>query len=138
MGAIDSLKSIILFDGVCNLCNSSVLFVIKHDRTARFSFASLQSTFGQLQRKKFNLPLNDLNTLLLVKDGRLLTRSTAALEIAKQLDGLWPCLYIFKIVPAFLRDGVYDYVAKNRYKWFGKKESCMIPTPELRARFIES
>ena len=138
MGAIDSLKPIILFDGVCNLCNSSVLFVIKHVRTARFSFASLQSTFGQLQRKKFNLPLNDLNTLLLVKDGHLLTRSTAALEIAKQLDGLWPGFYIFKIVPAFLRDGVYDFVAKNRYKWFGKKESCMIPTPALRARFIET
>ncbi len=138
MGAIDSLKPVILFDGVCNLCNSSVLFVIKHDRAARFSFATLQSTFGQRQRKKFNLPLNNLDTLLLVKDGRLLIRSAAALEIAKNLDGLWPGFYVFKIIPTFLRDGVYDFVAKKRYEWFGKRESCMIPTPELRSRFIDS
>ena len=138
MGAIDSLKPVILFDGVCNLCNSSVLFVIKHDRAARFSFAALQSSFGQRQLNKFSLPLNNLDTLLLIKDGRLLIRSAAALEIAKNLDGLWPGFYVFKIIPTFLRDGVYDFVAKKRYKWFGKRESCMIPTPELRSRFIES
>lgn len=138
MGADRALEnvSVVLFDGVCNLCNGSVLFIIKRDAKSKFKFASLQSEYGAEQMKKFNLPPSSLNSVLLIKDGRLFQRSNAALEIASLLDGLWPILYVFKIVPVFLRDLVYDWVASNRYRWFGKKEACMIPTPEMRARFI--
>lgn len=138
MGADRALENVavVLFDGVCNLCNGSVLFIIKRDTKSKFKFASLQSEYGVEQMKKFNLPPSSLNSVLLIKDGRLFQRSNAALEIASLLDGLWPMLYAFKIVPAFLRDLVYDWIASNRYRWFGKKEACMIPTPEMRARFI--
>jgi predicted DCC family thiol-disulfide oxidoreductase YuxK len=136
MGTTAPLKPVILFDGVCNLCNGSVLFIIKRDRSARFSFAALQSSFGQSQLAKFGLPAGELNTILLIKDGKVFNRSNAALEIAKGLDGLWPAFYIFKIVPSFIRNVVYDLIAKNRYRWFGRQEACMIPTPELKARFI--
>lgn len=137
MVATAALKPIILFDGVCNLCNGSVLFIIKRDPEAKFSFASLQSSFGQSQLKKFNLPLGELNTIFLIKDENFFHKSDAALEIAKGMSGLWPALYIFKIIPSFIRNFVYDLIAKNRYRWFGKQDACMIPTPELKARFID-
>jgi predicted DCC family thiol-disulfide oxidoreductase YuxK len=137
MGAVSPLKKVILFDGVCNLCNGAVLFVIKRDKKAKFSFASLQSTFGQIQLKKYGLSSDELSTIVLLKDGRIFTKSTAALEIAKNLDGLWPAFYFFRIVPPLIRNFVYDFIAQNRYRWFGKREACMIPTPELKARFIE-
>jgi predicted DCC family thiol-disulfide oxidoreductase YuxK len=136
MGTIAPLKPVILFDGICNLCNGSVLFIIKRDRSATFSFAALQSAYGQSQLAKFGLPASELNTILLIKDGKVFNRSNAALEIAKGLDGLWPMFYAFKIVPSFIRNVAYDFIAKNRYRWFGKQEACMIPTPELNARFI--
>jgi predicted DCC family thiol-disulfide oxidoreductase YuxK len=137
MVATSPLKPIVLFDGVCNLCNGSVLFIIKRDREAKFSFASLQSSFGQSQLKKFNLPLGELNTIFLIKDEKFFQKSDAALEIAKGMSGLWPTLYVFKIIPRFIRNFVYYLIAKNRYRWFGKQEACMIPTPELKARFID-
>jgi predicted DCC family thiol-disulfide oxidoreductase YuxK len=130
-------RQVVLFDGVCNLCTGSVLFVIKRDRTANFSFASLQSTYGQRQLVKFGLPIDQLNTIFLMKDEKLFKKSDAALEIARGLSGLWPVFYLFKIVPTFIRNGIYDLIAKNRYRWFGKQEACMIPTPELKARFID-
>jgi predicted DCC family thiol-disulfide oxidoreductase YuxK len=136
MGTIAAIKPIILFDGVCNLCNDSVLFIINRDRLAKFSFASLQSEYGQTQLKKFKLPVNELNTILLIKDGKVFSKSDAALEIARELSGWWPALYAFKIVPAFIRNVFYDIIAKNRYRWFGKQEACMIPTSELKARFV--
>lgn len=137
MGSPDPLDHpVILFDGVCNLCNGSVLFIIKRDPRSQFYFAALQSDFGNKQLKNFGLPATELNSVLLIKGGTLYQKSNAALEIAKHLNGLWSVLYIFKIIPPFLRDGIYTWVARNRYRWFGKKDACMIPTPELKSRFL--
>jgi predicted DCC family thiol-disulfide oxidoreductase YuxK len=127
---------VVLFDGVCNLCNSSVLFIIKRDTRAKLKFASLQSDYGSEQLKRFSLPVSALNSVLLVREGRLFQKSNAALEIARMLDGMWPLMYAFKIVPSFIRDLIYNWIANNRYRWFGKKEECMIPTPEMKARFV--
>ncbi len=126
---------VILFDGVCNLCNSSVLFVIQHDPKKQFRFASLQGDYGQQVLKQFQLPSNSLNSFILLKDNQIYTHSTGALKVAKQLSGAWPLLYAFIIVPPFIRNAVYQFIANNRYKWFGKKESCMVPSPALKALF---
>jgi predicted DCC family thiol-disulfide oxidoreductase YuxK len=130
------LTSVILFDGVCNLCNSSVQFIIRRDPQGKFKFAALQSPFGQEQLAKFGLSPSLLNSVLLINDGRIFSRSTAALEIARELSGLWPGCYALIIVPRFIRDLIYDFVSRNRYRFFGKRAECMIPTPDLRARFI--
>lgn len=137
MGAINSISSkpIIFFDGVCNLCNQSVLFVIRHDKKGKFNFAPLQSDYATHKLTGFNYDTQELNTILLLKNGKLFQKSTAVLVICKSLSGLWPLLYGFIIIPPFIRNMVYDWVARNRYKWFGKKQECMIPTPELKARF---
>jgi predicted DCC family thiol-disulfide oxidoreductase YuxK len=132
----DNNQLIILFDGVCNLCSSSVQFVIKHDKKKQFRFASLQSAFGQKTLSENNLSTTDLSSFILLENGKLYTKSTGALRVVKRLGGAWPLLYGFIIVPPFLRNAVYNWVAKNRYKWFGKQESCWLPTPELKARFI--
>lgn len=138
MGASGAVEQpVILFDGVCNLCNSSVLFIIQRDPKAKFRFASLQSDFGRNQMRKFSLPETELNSVLLVKQEQLFQKSDAALEVARQLSGAWPLLYGFKIVPRMFRDWIYNWISKNRYKWFGKKEACMIPTPELKSRFVD-
>jgi len=126
-------KSVVLFDGVCNLCNAS----IKRDGEARFQFASLQSSYAASLFRKLNFDSNGVDSIVLYENGNLYVRSTAALKIAKNLSGLWKLLYIFIIVPAFIRDVVYDFIAKNRYKWFGKKEYCVVPTPDLKERFID-
>lgn len=126
---------VILFDGVCNLCNSSVQFVIKHDPKKQFRFASIQGDYGQQVLKQFDLPPNTLNSFILFKDQQIYTHSTGALMVAKQLSGAWPLLYAFIIIPPFIRNAVYQFIANNRYKWFGKKESCAIPSPELKALF---
>ena len=132
----DTNSPVILFDGVCNLCSSSVQFVIKHDPKKQFRFASLQSDFGQSVLKKFNLPANQLNSFILLENDKIYTRSGGALRVTKKLNGLWPALYAFIIVPPFIRNAVYNFIAKNRYKWFGKKEACWLPTPELRKLFL--
>ncbi|MCX8490712.1 MAG: thiol-disulfide oxidoreductase DCC family protein [Cyclobacteriaceae bacterium] len=137
MGSVAALKPIILFDGVCNLCNGAVLFIIRHDKNARFTFASLQSTFGQEKLKQFGLSSDELSTIVLLSNGRIFTKSSAALEIAKDLDGLWAAFYFFKIFPSFIRNPVYDFISKNRYRWFGKQDACMIPTPEMKSRFLQ-
>lgn len=137
MGANHSVDKVILFDGVCNLCTASVTFVIQRDADAKFRFASLQSSFGQKSLAEQGIDTQYFDTVMLIKNGKVYTRSDAALEIARELSGLWPALYAFKIFPSLLRNLVYDWIAKNRYKWFGKKDSCMIPTPELKARFID-
>lgn len=137
MGADRALSEpVVLFDGVCNLCNGSVLFIIKRDPQSKLKFSSLQSDYGAEQMKRFNLPPSALNSVLLIKNDQLFQKSNAALEIARMLDGIWPGMYAFKIVPLFIRDFIYDWIAKNRYRWFGKKEECMIPTPEMKARFV--
>ena len=127
---------IILFDGVCNLCNTSVQYVIKHDPNAIFRFASLQGDTGQQLLKQYNLSTNDLNSFVLINESKSYTRSAAALHVAKRLTGFTKLLYGFIIVPPFIRNAVYDLIARNRYKWFGKKDSCMIPTAALRSRFL--
>ena len=128
--------SIILFDGVCNLCNGAVQFVIKRDNKNRFVFASLQSGEGIEILKEYNLPSNKMASFILVDNGKVYDKSTAALRVLKNLKGLWRAFYIFIIVPKFIRDGVYDWIAKHRYQWFGRKDECMIPTPELKAKFL--
>jgi predicted DCC family thiol-disulfide oxidoreductase YuxK len=133
----DIEQPVILFDGVCNLCSRAVQFIIKRDRKNVFRFSSLQSNFGQAVLKKFSLPTNTFNSFILFKKGKIYTRSTGALMVAKQLQGGWPLLYFFIIVPAFIRDSVYNYIANNRYKWFGKKEECWIPSPALKSKFID-
>ncbi|WP_282067904.1 thiol-disulfide oxidoreductase DCC family protein [Olleya namhaensis] len=131
-------KSLILFDGVCNLCNTSVLYVIKHDANNRFLFAPLQSNIGQQIIAKYNLDTSKTDSILLYSaDKGLKVKSTAALYIAKRLGLPNNLLSVFLIVPAFIRNGVYDFIAKNRYKWYGKKDNCMIPTPELKSKFID-
>jgi predicted DCC family thiol-disulfide oxidoreductase YuxK len=131
----DIRHSIILFDGVCNLCSGAVQFIIRHDSKKQFRFASLQSRFGEDVMKRFGLPVNQFNSFILLENGEIYTRSTAALKVAKKLKGAWSLAYCFIIVPRFIRDAVYNLVARNRYKWFGKKEECWIPTPELKSLF---
>ncbi|HBR55402.1 MAG TPA: thiol-disulfide oxidoreductase [Flavobacteriaceae bacterium] len=127
---------IILFDGVCNLCNNSVTFVIKRDTKDVFRFTALQEEPGQTLIKKHGIDPAETDSIILVSGDKAYTKSTAALKIACHLGGGYPLLYAFMIVPKFIRNWVYDYVAKNRYRWYGKKESCMIPTPELRSKFL--
>jgi len=137
MGSPDPISSpTILFDGVCNLCTQSVQFVIRHDPDSKFRFAALQSDFGQAQLAKHKVNTEKLLSVILLTDNKVYDRSRAALEIARRLNGLWPLLYVFVIVPPFIRNFVYDWISANRYRWFGKTNECMIPTPDLKARFI--
>lgn len=128
--------SIILFDGVCNFCNSSVNFVIRHDKKNKFKFAALQSEKGIALLKKYNIDPTKMSTGVLIESNKAYTRSTIALRICKKMDGLYPLLYGFIIVPPFIRNFIYDWIARNRYRWFGKKDSCMIPTEEVKQRFV--
>ena len=129
--------SIVLFDGVCNLCNGAVQFIITRDRKRRYRYASLQSESGQALMREAGLPLEAIDTVILLEGGKTYARSDAALRLARGLGGLWPLFGIFYIVPKPLRDAVYNWVARNRYKWFGKRESCMVPTPELKSLFLD-
>jgi predicted DCC family thiol-disulfide oxidoreductase YuxK len=130
------MHPVILFDGFCNLCNSSVQFVIERDPNQIFRFASLQSDFAKEYLIQFQISPTSLDSFILIEDHKVYTRSTAALRVAKKLNRLWPWLYAFIIVPPFIRNAVYNYIAKNRYKWFGKKERCWMPTPALKSRFL--
>jgi predicted DCC family thiol-disulfide oxidoreductase YuxK len=129
-------QPVILFDGVCNFCNSSVNFVIKKDKKAVIQFAPLQSEKGRLFLRQFNLPPFEMKSFIFIEDGKMYMQSTAALRVCRYLKGLWPLCYGFIIVPKFIRDGIYNWIAKNRYKWFGVREQCMIPSPDVRSRFI--
>lgn len=127
---------IILFDGVCNFCNFWVNFILDHDSGKKFLFCALQSKEGQSFLDKFNLPKTEFDTFILIDENSYLTKSDAAIHIAKQLDG-WPKLFVFvKYFPRALRDYFYDIIAKNRYKFFGKKEYCRIPSDEEKSRFL--
>jgi len=128
---------IIVFDGVCNFCNSTVQFIIKRDTQTKFKFAALQSRKGYELLKKHGLKVDELDTVVLLKKRIVYLRSDAALQIAKELDMPWKILVIFKIIPKFIRDLLYDVFAKHRYHWFGKRDKCLIPTQELRQRFLE-
>lgn len=127
---------IVLFDGVCNLCNASVNFIIDRDAKAVFKFASLQSDFGQKILNENQLKQADFDSILLLKEDKILKKSDAALEIARNLEGWWKFFYVLKVIPKFIRDFGYDLIAKNRYRIFGKSETCRIPTAELKARFL--
>jgi predicted DCC family thiol-disulfide oxidoreductase YuxK len=130
-------KKIILFDGVCNLCSASVQFVIKHDKKDIFRFVALQSDLGKQIIKHIGMDPKNIDSIVLYEPGiAYYYKSTAALEIAKSLGGYFHYGTVFKIIPTGIRNILYDYVAKNRYNWYGKQESCMIPTPELKAKFL--
>ena len=127
---------IILFDGVCNLCNSGVNFIIDHDRKNIFRFASLQSDAGQTLLKKFSLNNESFDSIILIDNEKYFSRSSAVLKIVKNFPGFWKLLYISIVIPPAIRDFLYDIIAENRYKWFGKKDSCRVPTPELKEKFL--
>ena len=129
-------KGLILFDGVCNFCNSSVNFIIKNDKTDHFRFLPLQSERGKKIVAEYNLDPENLQTVILLEQGRIYTRSTAALRIARKLSGGWKLMYGFVIVPSVVRDFFYNIIARNRYKWWGQRGSCMIPTPEVKRKFL--
>jgi len=128
--------NIVYFDGVCNLCDSAVNFLIDQDKRGRLKFASLQSEAGKVVLQRLGLPEQDYESFILVKNGQLFQKSEAALEVLKLLGGGWSLLYAFKIIPHSWRDWLYTQVAQNRYRWFGKRVTCRVPTPDLRARFL--
>jgi predicted DCC family thiol-disulfide oxidoreductase YuxK len=133
-----AITSIVLFDGVCHLCNSFVNFIIRRDRRGRFKFAPLQSPVGQECLRQHLLSPDECDTFVLIAGGRAYTRSTAALRVARGLSGLWPLAYLFIMVPKPVRDAAYQVVAKHRYKWCGKREACMLPTAEVKERFLHT
>ena len=129
-------ENLVLFDGVCNFCNASVQFILRHDHRQVFSFAPIQSEPGQRIFRAQGLDPADAQTFLVVSHGRVLLRSEAALEVARQLGGAWRLLGVLRIVPRAWRDWAYTLLARNRYRWFGRRETCLIPTPEVRQRFL--
>ncbi|MGI9535294.1 MAG: thiol-disulfide oxidoreductase DCC family protein [Thermodesulfobacteriota bacterium] len=126
----------ILFDGVCNLCNGFVVFIINRDPDAKFKFASLQSEEGEKLQDEFSMDPANITTMVLVDNNKYYVKSDAALRILKELNGLWHYLYYLIFIPRPVRDIVYDIVAKYRYSWFGRQDQCMVPTPDLKKRFL--
>lgn len=127
---------VIVFDGVCHWCNAWVNFTLARDPHGKFKFGTLQSENAQQILKDLHLPADDFETFLLLERGRVFTKSTAALRVVRQLSGLWPLLYIGIVIPRPLRDAVYDYIARRRYRWMGKSETCRVPTQAERERFV--
>jgi predicted DCC family thiol-disulfide oxidoreductase YuxK len=130
------MPPIILFDGVCNFCNGMVNFIIRQDKKKVFRFAALQSETGQKLLEQYGLPKENFNSFFLVDNGKVYRSSTAGLRLYSRLPWYWKWTQVFWIVPRFLRDAVYNFIARNRYRWFGKKESCMVPTADVRSRFL--
>lgn len=128
--------AIVLFDGVCNFCNHSIQFIIKRDKKSYFKFGALQSEEGKALLEQHGLSPEILDTIVLIEHGKAYTYSTAPLRITRKLAWLWPLFYGFILIPSFIRDPIYRWISRNRYKWFGKQESCMMPTPEIRSRFL--
>ncbi|MCG9911115.1 MAG: thiol-disulfide oxidoreductase DCC family protein [Flavobacteriales bacterium] len=131
------MERIVYFDGVCNVCNASVQFILKRDKYNRFKFAALQGKSGQEILNRLNMKTSAFDTFLLFENGKMYQKSTAALRVIKQLNSFWPLLYVLIIIPPFIRDFFYGLIARNRYRLFGKRESCMIPNPEIRSRFLD-
>jgi predicted DCC family thiol-disulfide oxidoreductase YuxK len=129
-------RYIIIFDGVCNFCNGAVTFIIDHDPEGMFSFTPMQSDLAKELAEKYSIDTVGLDTFILIKNGRSYIRTSGALEICKDLSGFWYLFRIFKMVPARIRDVVYRALAKNRYKLFGRQSECMVPTEEVKGRFI--
>ncbi len=135
---LEAQHGIVLFDGVCNLCNGFVNFVIDRDPAGYFKFGALQSEAARPYLERFGLRPDYMDSIVLIENGRLYRDSTAALRILRRLKGLWPLLYALIVVPRPLRDAVYRWIARHRYRWFGRREQCRVPTPDLLARFLES
>jgi predicted DCC family thiol-disulfide oxidoreductase YuxK len=129
-------EQIILFDGICNLCNGFVRFVIRRDKNSIFKFASLQSDVGKEILLRLGLPINKFESFVLVQGDKYYLKSTGILKMLQELSGIWRLFYVFILIPRFIRDFIYDVIAKSRYKIFGKQKTCMIPTPELQERFL--
>ena len=128
---------VVLFDGVCNFCNGSVNFILRQDRKGIFRFAALQSEAGQEILDQHGLANESFDSFILVEKGKIYQRSTAALKVFNKLSWYWKWTQLFYIIPPFIRNMVYDFIARNRYKWFGQKTECMIPSPEMKAKFLE-
>lgn len=129
-------KSIVFFDGVCNLCNASIDFIIKRDRHNKFLVGALQDGFSKEILSKYQVKADYLDSLVLLENGEIFYKSTAALKIARNLSGVWPAFYPLIFLPKWLRDPVYDFIGKNRYSWFGKKNTCRIASPEEKSKFL--
>ncbi|WP_163853867.1 thiol-disulfide oxidoreductase DCC family protein [Paenibacillus elgii] len=129
---------LVFYDGVCGFCQRVVQFIIPRDRSAAFRFVAIQSETGSRLLRRYGLDPAELNTFVLLEQGRVYTRSTAGLRVLRRLDGAWPLLYAFIVVPRPLRDVVYRWIAANRYRFFGKSDSCMLPPPEVRERFLDT
>lgn len=132
-----SNSPIILFDGICNFCNSAVKFTLKRNTKKNILFAALQSEAGQRLLQQYKLPVNNFESFIFIENGKAYKQSTAGLKVCRHLRGLWPVCSGFMIVPKFIRDGIYNWIAKNRYKWFGVRQQCMIPTPDVKERFLK-
>jgi predicted DCC family thiol-disulfide oxidoreductase YuxK len=135
--ASETGHGIILFDGICNFCNASVQFVLKRDKEGYFRFASQQSEAGQELIHRYGLDKVKNDSIFFIEDGKAYIRSMASLRIARKIPGFWKVFYVFRYVPSFLRDGIYDLIARNRYHIFGKRDTCMVPKAEWRDRFLE-
>ncbi len=129
-------KPILLFDGYCNLCSSSVIFIIKREKRDIFRFASLQSNFAEYLLRKFNSVETTPDSIVLVEAGEVYYKSKAALKVASKLKFPWPLLYIFIVIPPFIRNRLYDFIAKRRYRWFGKKQQCFVPQEDIQHKFL--
>ena len=131
------MGDVVIFDGVCNLCAQSVKFILNHEAEARLRFVPLQSPAGARLMREFGFSPEDAKTFVLISDGKPYVKSAAAIRIAGYLRGIWKFLGIVRVLPRPIRDWAYDVIARNRYRWFGRADSCMVPTSELRARFIQ-
>jgi predicted DCC family thiol-disulfide oxidoreductase YuxK len=134
--AIDPAHPLVLFDGVCNLCAGVVRFVIERDPEARFRFAPLQSELGRALKLRHGLDPDALASFVLIDADGAATRSTAVLRILRGLGAPWRWLYLLRAIPLPLRDALYGFVAGNRYRWFGRRDTCLVPSPDLRSRFL--
>ncbi len=134
---MNTQNPVLLYDGLCNLCQTSVQFILKHNSKENIQFASLQSDFGKELVKNSTLPANYAESLVYVENGDVFVKSDAALKLAKHLHGVWKIGSVFLIVPTFIRNPIYDWVAKNRYRWFGKKEACWVPNATWKTRFLD-
>ena len=133
----ETTERIVFFDGVCNFCNYWVNFAIKKDKKKKLRFAPLQGETAKNILPQYNISTTALSTVVFIDDGKVYTQSSAAFRICKHLDGGWKLFYGLMVIPKFIRDAVYNFIAKNRYRWFGKKESCMVPTADMKSRFLE-
>jgi len=133
---VQTNNPVILFDGVCNFCNSAINFVLKQDKKGVFRFAPLQSEAGRQLLHQYDLSIQEFDSFVLIDNGRVYKKSAASLRVMNHLPWYWKELQILRIIPTIFRDAIYDFIARNRYKWFGKKDQCMIPTPEMNGKFL--